>query len=113
MRGSSNENVALSSLEEKDGVHIVCEIGLIMKRDEPYFECWPDGVARLNLPSIEGASGWVTSMTATWEDANLRIIPVESKSRISENSLSDILCPKYRYCAVYSNKCRGERSHYR
>lgn len=65
MGWTSNENVALTSVAERDGLHIVYETGLVMKREEPYFACSPDGVALMDLNGIESTSEWVSSITVT------------------------------------------------
>lgn len=58
IRGTCNEDRALSALQNKDGVHFVFETGLPMKHDETYYACFMDGVALVDHIVMGGFDGW-------------------------------------------------------
>lgn len=80
MRGACNEDQAFSALQDKHGVQFVFETGLLMKRDNTYYACSPDGVPLVYFTVMDGIDGWESSRNVVWEDAMLSVVPVKIQS---------------------------------
>lgn len=82
-RGTYNEAIALRSLHDKQGAHIIFETGLMKKCNEEYFACSPDVLDLLNIGVLDGVDECILSRNALWEESSLAVVAVEIKSRIS------------------------------
>lgn len=56
--------VAVTSLEENDGLHLVYQTGLLVKQDDQISACSQDGQSLMELTIIESVTGRVSSRSS-------------------------------------------------
>lgn len=94
LRGTCNGEIAISALEEHPCIRTVYSVGLLQRNYAAYYGCYPGGIVLLEWMDLSGPEMWTPSLTAQMGDEIFAIVPVEVKSRISEDSLSSVLICK-------------------